>query len=255
MKANKPLGAFLRSRRLRLDPERFGIRRTRARRTAGLRREELAELAGIGMEWYVKLEQGRAAHPSASTLAALGAVLALDDVEMAHLRALAAGSVRPAFVPERLPEGLRRMVDAYPHPAYITGERWDILAFNDAAGTLFGFGRLDLADRNLLVYMLTDAGRALFGADWLPQVTRIVALFRPAYDRRAGDPAFESLVERLHAACPAFAGWWADHRIDVPAARTKLLHTHGVGAVRYDVASFQALEAPTLRLALYTPQA
>lgn len=254
MKANKPLGVFLRSRRLRLDPERFGIRRTRARRTPGLRREELAELAGIGTEWYAKLEQGRAASPSAPTLAALGAALALDDVEMAHLRALAAGGIRPAFAPESLPDGLRRMVDAFPHPAYVTGERWDILAFNGAADAVFSFGRLDPADCNLLVYMLTDAARALFGADWLAQVTRIVALFRPAYDRRAGDPAFESLVERLHAASPAFAGWWADHRIDVPAARAKLLHTPDDGAVRYDVANFQLVEMPALRLALYTPQ-
>lgn len=147
------------------------------------------------------------------------------------------------------------MVDAFPHPAYMTGERWDILAFNGAADAVFGFGRLDPDDRNLLVYMLTDAARALFGAGWLAQAMRIVALFRPAYDRRAGDPAFESLVERLHAASPAFAGWWADHRIDVPAARTKVLHTGLDGAVRYDVANFQLLEMPALRLAVYAPQA
>ena len=254
MHANKPLGEFLRSHRLRLDPERFGIRRARTRRTPGLRREEVAERAGISTEWYVKLEQGRATGPSAPTIAALGRALALDALELRHLRGLAAGTASPAFEPETLPDVLRRMVDRYPEPAYITGERWDLLAFNAAADALFSFGRLGPGESNILVYMLGDEARAVFGASWLRETKRIVALFRPAYDRRRGDPAFEALVEQLHAASPAFGDWWRDHRIDTQVVRTKDLHVGG-DCVRYDLASFQWIDHPALRLALYTRQA
>lgn len=252
MKSNKALGEFLRSHRLRLDPERIGIRRTRARRTSGLRREEVAELAGISTEWYVKLEQGRAASPSEPTVIALGAALALDPIEVDHMRTLAFGAARPAFEREILPEALRRMVELYPQPAYITGERWDILAFNQAADELFCFGRLAQDDRNLLLYMLGNDARAVFGADWLHQVKRIVALFRPTYDRRTGDPAFEALVGRLRTASAEFGEWWADHRISLPALRTKTLTTRAHGVARYDVASFHVADQPSLRLSLYT---
>ncbi|MFK3737205.1 helix-turn-helix domain-containing protein [Massilia sp. TN1-12] len=256
MHANKPLGEFLRSHRLRLEPERFGIRRAGTRRTPGLRREEVAERAGISTEWYVKLEQGRAAGPSGPTIAALGRALGLDELEMQHQRGLASGAALPAFAPESVPDALRRMVDQYPGPAYITGERWDILAFNTAADALFAFGRCAHDERNILVYMLGEDARAVFGAGWLREAKRIVALFRPAYDRRRGDPAFEALVERLHGAHPAFGDWWRDHRIDTPVVRTKALHPGGAGAcVHYDLASFQWVDHPALRLALYTPQA
>lgn len=254
MKANKPLGEFLRSHRLKLDPERFGIRRARTRRTPGLRREEVAELAGISTEWYVKLEQGRAASPSGPTLAALGRALALDALETEHLRGLAAGVARPAFEREAVPEALARMLADYPHPAYITGERWDLLAFNAEADALFSFGRLGPDERNLLVYMLGEEARGVFGASWPSEARRIVSLFRPIYDRRAGDPAFESLVARLHEAAPEFAGWWRDHRIDVPTVRVKALHCRARGVARYDVASFQWVDRPALRLALYARQ-
>jgi transcriptional regulator with XRE-family HTH domain len=219
-----------------------------------LRREEVAERAGISTEWYVKLEQGRGAGPSGPTIAALARALALDDLETRHLRTLASGAALPAFAPEVLPDVLRRMVDHYPQPAYITGERWDILAFNAAADALFSFGRLGAADRNILVYILGADARALFGAGWLHEARRIVSLFRPAYDRRRGDPAFEALVAQLHAASPAFGAWWRDHRIDLPVVRTKELHTGG-DCVRYDLASFQWVDHPALRLALYTRQA
>ena len=254
MKANKPLGEFLRSHRLRLDPERFGIRLSRARRTPGLRREEVAELAGISTEWYVKLEQGRGTAPSAPTIAALGRALALDALETAHLRTLACGDALPPFQTETLPEALRSMLDRYPDPAYITGERWDIVAFNAAAEQLFSFGRLGPAERNILVYMLGDDARAVFGAGWRHEAQRIVALFRPAYDRRRGDPAFESLVERLQAASAEFGDWWHGHRIDIPAVRAKTLYSGG-GSACYDVASFRWVDHPALRLALYSRQA
>ena len=133
MAGNRPFGEFLRSRRTRLDPSEVGDAARQRRRTPGLKREEVAQRAGISAEWYVKLEQGRAVSPSAATVEALGRALRLDGIELAHLRSLAAAGGRQPFRREVAPDLLRRIIEGLPEPAYLTGQRWDILAWNDAA--------------------------------------------------------------------------------------------------------------------------
>ena len=123
------LGDYLRSRRERLRPEHLGLSDPRRRRTPGLRREEVASLAGISPEWYVRLEQGRAVAPSTATIDALSRALRLDEVDRAHLFMLADGKRRPAYVREVVPDSLRRLVQNLPYPAYITGLRWDVLTW------------------------------------------------------------------------------------------------------------------------------
>lgn len=122
------LGDFLRSRREKLTPQAAGLPDGRRRRTPGLRREEVAELAGIGTDWYVRLEQGRAVSPSITTVDALAQALRLSAVEHAHLRALARNADRPVFVRESVPEAIRRLIENLGQPAYVTGQRWDVLA-------------------------------------------------------------------------------------------------------------------------------
>src|SRR5690349_22047169 len=121
------LGDFLRSRRERLTPKAVGLAPGRRRRTPGLRREEVAELAGIGVDWYVRLEQGRSVSPSATTVDALARALRLSKVEHGHLRALTRNSDHRRFVRETVPEALRHLVERLNQPAYITGRRWDVL--------------------------------------------------------------------------------------------------------------------------------
>ncbi len=254
MESNRPFGDFLRSRRAHLIPDGAGASTRQRRRTPGLKREEVAQRAGISAEWYVKLEQGRAVSPSVETVDALGYALQLDAVELAHLRALAAAGGRQPFRREAVPDTLRRLVGSLPEPAYITGRRWDVLAWNDAAAALLGdFGRLDPECRNILHWMLTDpAARSLFGAGWADEAGRMVALFRAAYDLLPGDAAFVALVDQLRAGCPEFAGWWAAHGIGAPVSGIKHLNHPALGAIRYEYASFQANDDPTLKLALYT---
>ena len=122
-------GNFLRSRRAKLNPKSIGLPDGRRRRAPGLRREEVAELAGIGVDWYTRLEQGRAVSPSVTTIDALARALRLSKVEHAHLRALAAGTNRRAFILETVPVALRNLVESLNQPAYITGRRWDLLAW------------------------------------------------------------------------------------------------------------------------------
>src|SRR5882757_4221599 len=149
-------GDFLRSRRERLNPRAVGLPDGRRRRAPGLRREEVAELAGIGVDWYVRLEQGRSVSPSVTTIDALARALRLSKAEHAHLRALTRNADRRAFVRESVPETIRQLVESLNQPAYVTGRRWDILAWNAAADEIFAFSRLAEADRNILISMLTS---------------------------------------------------------------------------------------------------
>jgi transcriptional regulator with XRE-family HTH domain len=249
------LGDFLRSRREKLSPEAVGLANGRRRRTPGLRREEVAELAGIGVDWYIRLEQGRTVSPSVTTIDALARALRLSKVEHAHLRALARNSDRRAFARESVPDAIRRLVESLDQPAYVTGRRWDVLAWNAAAADIFtDFGALAEGDRNVLIYMLVDPdARRLFGAAWADEAKRVVAQFRATHDLWAGDPAFLDLLERLRQGSPEFATWWEAHDIRASAAGQKLLSHPEKGLLRFEYATFQANDDPALKLAIYTP--
>jgi transcriptional regulator with XRE-family HTH domain len=247
------LGDFLRSRRERLSPEAVGLSSGRRRRTAGLRREEVAELAGIGVDWYIRLEQGRSVNPSLTTINALARALRLSKVEHVHLRALTGSAERRLFQRELVPASLKRMIDALRQPAYITGRRWDLLAWNAAASDIFAFDRLAEEDRNVLISMLTrKPARQLFGNAWAEEAKRMVAQFRRTHDLWAYDPAFRVLLEQLRQGCPEFTKWWKAHDIRGTAAGEKLLHHPTKGVLRFEHASFQANDDPALKLVIYT---
>lgn len=247
------LGDFLRSRRARLSPKAVGLPSGRRRRTAGLRREEVAELAGIGVDWYIRLEQGRSVSPSVMTIDALARALRLTKAEHGHLRALTRNADRRAFVRESVPATVRRVVESLNQPAYITGRRWDVLAWNAAADEIFAFSRLAEQNRNILIGMFTNpATRRLFGAAWTDEAKRMVAQFRATHDLWAGDPAFEALLERLRQGSPEFASWWRAHDIRSVAAGQKLMSHPKKGSVRFEYASFQANDDQALKLVIYT---
>lgn len=253
MSENKPLGDFLRSRRHGLDPAALGISSARRRRTPGLRREEIAERAGISCEWYVKLEQGREVSASRETIAALARALALDAGETAHLCKLAARRAMPPFVRETVPEIVCTIVHNLPEPAYVTGERWDVLCWNTSADRLFGFSAMAEADRNILRYMLVGrAARDLFGKSWAEEAQRMIALFRVTYDQRQDDRLFEEIVSGLVEASAEFRTWWSSHRVATPSSGRKTLRLGGQGGTAFDYATFQANDDPALKLALYT---
>ena len=227
---------------------------TKHRRTAGLRREEVAELAGIGVDWYIRLEQGRAVNPSPSTVEALSRALRLNSAERAHFEALTRHGGRRQFSPEVVPEPLRRLVDELKHPAYITGRRWDVLAWNTAAcEMLTDLCRVPDEDRNILVWMLTmpDA-RRVFGTGWRDEAKRMIAVFRATHDLWAGDPAFVALLERLRQGSPEFVEWWDTHDIRSATAGRKVLYHPTKGARLFEYTSFQSNDDPSLKLSLYT---
>ena len=249
------LANFLRSRRERLLPEPASLGNGRRRRTPGLRREEVAERAGIGVDWYLRLEQGRAVSPSSTTIDALARALCLDEAEHTHLRALARSKAHRTFARETVPDAIRHLVASLDRPAYITGRRCDILLWNDAAAAVFGDVRhRPEADRNILVYMLTEpAARHLFGAAWADEARRMIGQFRSTHDLMADDPAFLDLLRRLGRGCPEFEAWWQAHDIRSGGSGRKVLNHPEMGRLCFEYATFQANDDPALKLAIYTP--
>lgn len=225
------------------------------RRTPGLRREEVAARAAIGIDWYVRLEQGRSTTPSRETVEALARALQLDEPDRAHLRALTRVERPPAFALERVPAPLSRLLTTLRQPAYVTGRRWDVLAWNKPADRLLGFSRRPVESRNILVYVLLDPeARRLFGAGWESEARRIVAQFRAAYDLLGEAPEFVALREQLRAA-PEFERWWKAHDVAPPRSGRKVLHDPKLGTLHFEHMSFQVNDEPSLRLVMLTPAA
>lgn len=250
---SRELGHFLRSRRQKLTPEMVGLTGGQRRRTKGLRREEVAELAGISTDWYIRLEQGRNVRPSETTIDALAQALRLSKAEHAHIRTLTSSAASGIFVRETVPDSLKRMVKSLNQPAYITGRRWDVLVWNEAAAEIFNFDRVAEDKRNILLLMLTSRGsRRLFGAGWESEAKRMVGLFRLTYDLWSGDPAFCDLLEKIREGCPEFSKWWKAHDIRELAAGRKHLQHRERGNLQFEYATFQANDDPALKLTIYS---
>ena len=247
------LADFLRSRRAQLDPGALGLASLRRRRTPGLRREEVAELAGIGTDWYTRLEQGRDVRPSTATIDAIGRAMRLTEAERDHLRRLARLQERAPFAPEVIPATLGRIIETMPFPAYVTGQRWDLLAWNAAAiDLLMDFARMAPHERNILVYMLTEPGaRTLFGETWEGEARRMVAQFRSDYAGWAGDRAFEDLVRLLRQRSNEFCTWWSVHEVRGQVAGRKLLHHPRHGRLLADYVTLQSNDDKRLKLVMY----
>ncbi|POM26588.1 hypothetical protein BTM25_09890 [Actinomadura rubteroloni] len=237
------LGAFLRSRRARLRPDDLGLPgHGGRRRVPGLRREELAMLAGVSVDHYVRLEQGRTLHFSDAVLDAVARALRLDPAERDHLHRLARPSSGTAPSPQEVRPGLRRLLDqAGDVPGYVLGRDLDVLAWNPLACALLAdFGALPPRERNLARLIFLDPRLRDLYVDWRGKAGDVVAFLRLDASRRPGDPATTALVEELSALSPDFRTLWAEHRL-----KDK---THGRYVYRHPVVGELELGFETLRL-------
>lgn len=233
------LADFLRSRREAVRPADVGLPEGPRRRTAGLRREEVAMLAGMSVDYVVRLEQGRSSQPSAQLLGALARALRLSEDERAHLFHLAGHRPPPADGVARLARaGLVRMLDLLGDtPALVLSDLGEVLAQNRTAFLLHGDPARFSGDRRYLVYRwFTDpeARAAAPPEDREEQTRRIVADLRATVGRRSGDPAVTGLVERLREASPEFRRLWAEHEVAVRRADRKTLLHPRVGRLLMD---------------------
>lgn len=259
---SRELGAFLREHRNRLTPAVAGLPAGVPRRTPGLRREEVAELAGLSVGYYTRLEQGHAAHPSGSVLSALARTFRLSSDEERHLRALAGENLSlPAAVavPERpSPSGLRLMSLFVPGTAaVILGRTGDVLAWNETARSLLP-GRLPEpgtdpgpASNNARYVFQCPEARSLF-VDWSGVADDTVAHLRSAAGHLVDDPAVRALVQELTATCPEFASRWTRRDVRERVTGEKHLNHPTLGriTVAYDVTAL--LDTPAQWLVTYS---
>jgi transcriptional regulator with XRE-family HTH domain len=224
------------------------------RRTPGLRREEVAVLAGVGVSWYTWLEQGRDINVSAEVLDAIGRVLRLTEPERAHLYLLAGlnppltGGTRGAAV---TPE-LRHLLEAWmPRPAVLRDRYWNLLAINDAAKTVFGYGD---TDRNCLITFFTNARYRSLHAHWASIAPAVVAAFRADAAHSPADPEFGRVVDDLSAVSPEFAELWARHEVGAPVQAVKAVHHPEVGDLFFDTTTLAVVDRPDWYLVLSNPR-
>ena len=206
------LGDYLRARRELVTPESLGLPTNGLRRVAGLRREEVAMLAGISSDYYLRLEQGRDRNPSSQVLEALARVLALDDSATAYLLDLAAQRPRPARRPRRevVPVGVRALLDVLGLPAFIEGRYFDVLAANNLATALSPNLRVG---QNRLRAVFLDAGEKALYPDWDQATAQLIAGVRVSIGAEIDDPRFVSLVGELSLSSERFRRLWARHDV------------------------------------------
>jgi transcriptional regulator with XRE-family HTH domain len=243
MSASNELREFLRSRRARLTPEEIGITPIPGhRRVPGLRREELAQAAGVSVDYYVRLEQGRGHSVSADVLGAVARALRLDEAERAHLFDLAKPTRRRRPAEHRVRHGVRVLVDSLAAPAFVTGRRSDVLAANAMARALLcDFDLLEPRERNHARWVFLDPVARERYVDWEAVARDNVAALRLDAGRYPDDPALNELIGELSVKSPEFSTWWAEHDV--------LRRTHGTKRYRHPIAGeieilYEALSLP-----------
>lgn len=249
------LAAFLRTHRERLSPAEVGLPTGHRRRTPGLRREEVAALAGVGLTWYTWLEQGRDIGVSASFLDSLARVLKLDAAQRRHLYLLA--HERPPAEPGKtwcvLPALVRRLMHDLPHPAFVLNLRWDVLGFNAEADRLFGFSTHAPERRNLLWLLFTDPVLHQRVEAWEEQAPLMLANFRRDFTRGTHEVDIRELVDELECVSPEFKRWWRQHDVHASCSgvRTLIINGH---PCPFEHTSLTVDEDRHLRLVVYARQ-
>ncbi|KKC24182.1 helix-turn-helix transcriptional regulator [Sphingomonas sp. SRS2] len=250
------LGTFLRERRTRLDPAALGYAGGR-RRTPGLRREEVAQRAGISSTWYSWLEQGRGGAPSAHALDGLAEALMLTEAEREHLFVLGLG--RPPGIRYQPPGGitprLQRVLDAFDaSPAIIRTATWDVIAWNrSAAAVLADYEALPLAERNVLRLLFLDPKRREADVDWENVARFVVGVFRGDTVRTGAAAIVQPLVDELRAKSPDFARMWRDSEVHSSCEGVRLLRHPDVGEIALEFSAFVVDSRPDLAMLVYSP--
>jgi transcriptional regulator with XRE-family HTH domain len=246
---------FLRSRRERIRPEEVGLAPGGRRRTPGLRREEVALLAGVGVTWYTWLEQGRDINVSAQVLEAVSTTLRLDRQERNHLYTLAGIQLGPARGEcAALPESVQKMLDAVsPYPALVVNARYDILAFNDAyCAVVLNIQDVPVEERNLLWLTFVSREWRCSFVDSESVRMHLVAGYRAALADHLGEADWQDLTQRLLAGSSLFTELWERYEVAAPSTRIKVLDHPKAGLLRVEPAILWLSQLGQTRANVYT---
>lgn len=248
------LADFLKTRRARLSPAQVGLPEGGRRRTPGLRREELALLAGMSSTWYTWLEQGRPIRVSVEVLHSLARTLKLNLDEQAYLLRLALPEQEEPPQETVSPALWRVLTGLDPVPAYIRGQRWDMLAWNRATCVLLGpCCQWTEWQHNLIWNLFLDERYRHLYLDWEGHARAMLAQFRASAGTQISTFWFRDLIEELRTHSPRFRRWWSEHDVlGTPEGRKDIRHPQA-GLMAFEHATFIASTAPTLQLVLNIP--
>lgn len=252
---NQTLSEFLTAKRAAITPEMVGITDTGARRVPGLRREEVAFLAGVSVDWYVRLEQGRPVTPSEQVLTAIARILLLDDAETEYLTNLArpSGGSADRDLPSVRPGVLRMIARLHNQPAFVLGPRMEVLAGNELAWALLNDFPAEAEDqRNLLRWVFTDPGARALYLDWDAIASDLVGVLQLEASARPRDPKIRALVGEMATESQEFRTWWAEPRPQGRTSGTKHFHHPVVGDLTIDWEAFTLPDDATQTLFVYS---
>jgi hypothetical protein len=247
------LSSFLRARRDAVSPQDAGLTPGDGRRVRGLRREEVALLAGLSTEYYRRLEQGREFHPSLQVLLALSRALRLDSHATAYLVSLVhhPAGVTPARPNTSVSPGIQRLLDTALHvPAVVVDVGLNVLAINSFGHAMYsGFGRVD----NLARMVFLDPAAEHFYVDWEQVATQIVANLRSGLIEFPDDDRVSAVVEDVSERSPVFAGLWATHEVRPRTSEDKVFNHPQLGLLCLHFEAMEIADAPDQRLFVYCP--
>ncbi len=251
------LGEFLRATRERLTPEQVGLTSYGRRRTPGLRREEVAQLANVGVSWYISIEQGKDVHPSNQVLESLATALRLSDDERQYLFLLSkSDEMEESKIYKEISTGLERTVFALePHPAYIMDKYWDILLWNRAAEFVFQFPSYSASINskpNLLHHFLFDPSRKEINSDWEERAKIMIARFRADCARYPQDARLNEMIEKFKQESELFRSWWPRYEVKTVTDCHKLWNDPLIGELEFEHVNLQLSHYPDLKLMIYT---
>jgi transcriptional regulator with XRE-family HTH domain len=253
---HQELAAFLRSRRARVSPEQVGLPRGTRRRTPGLRRGEVAVLAGISPEWYTWLEQGRDIGVSVQLLESLVRVLQLDETERTHLFLLALRQPPPVevFTPPTISPTLQQFLDQLGAiPATVIDLRLNVIGGNTAAQVVFGNPNMQSEHERNLIWRLFSARTQEVNPEWEAIARMYLAQFRAGYGRFIKDPWWAKQIAELSESSPQFRELWAQHDVINVTEGRKTMHNPLVGDLHLDILWFP-VDSRDLRLQVHMPR-
>ncbi|MEU6586347.1 helix-turn-helix transcriptional regulator [Nocardia sp. NPDC046763] len=249
------MSTFLKSRRARIRPEDVGLPAGVRRRTPGLRREEVAQLAGVGITWYTWLEQGRDINCSVQVLDAIARALCLDGAEHAHLYRLADVPTVPTPIAEELvPEEVQIILDhMHPLPAALFSAKYDVLACNTAYATMYPM--FMSGSRNVLrkVFLAEECCTPYPPHSEPDHLARMVGYLRAAYARNLGDPDWVEFIDDMVSASPQFAELWARNDVALPLGRTRVIRNLAVGELEMYMTSMSLPSIAGAWMQVWTP--
>ena len=260
IKSRAGLADFLQSRRARLHPEQFDFPAFQRRRTPGLRREELAQLVGVGVSWYTWLEQGRDIQVSDQVLERLASILQLNKEERRHLFLLAQGpgpflgkQEDQKYAPNATTQTI---LDGFMYPARLFDPRFNVVGWNESANRVFGDypSRTD-RERNALWFHFMHPSSRILEVHWEREAWRCLAALHARYDQYPDDQWLSELIAELQQASPEFRAWWPEHEIVLDCGSLYEMNHPLVGRLALHPTVFPMPEQPDLQMIVYTPLA